>query len=405
MVSMKPVTRIYDCFLAEHLAQHRQMALVSGPRQVGKTTTCRNHADSYANWDNTDDQTSILAGPAVVAEQLGLDQLRDSPPVALFDELHKYTRWKQFLKGFYDSYADRVRVLVTGSSRLDTYRRVGDSLMGRYFLYHMHPFSVAEIVHRDLPDPGRIVRQPRKPKTTDFDALWQHGGYPEPYLKRDPRFSRRWQTLRTQQLLREDLRDLTQVQQIDQISVLARMLASRSGSQITFSNLAKNVQVSVDTVRRWVDTLSSLHHGFLIKPWFKNVTRSLRKEPKWFLRDWAEIEDDGSRAETFVGCHLLKAVDGWNDLGLGKFQLAYLRDKEKREVDFAVIRDGKPWFLVEVKHSDASLSSALRTYQEQVKAPFAFQVVITMDYVDADCFAKSHGPTVVPARTFLSQLI
>lgn len=405
MVSMKPVTRIYDRFLAEHLAQHRQMALVSGPRQVGKTTTCRNHADNYANWDNTDDQTSILAGPAAVAEQLGLDQLRGKLPVALFDELHKYTRWKQFLKGFYDSYADRVHVLVTGSSRLDTYRRVGDSLMGRYFLYHMHPFSVAEIIHRDLPDPKRIVRLPKKPKAADFDALWQHGGYPEPYLKRDPRFSRRWQTLRTQQLLREDLRDLTQVQQIDQISVLARMLASRSGSQITFSNLAKDVQVSVDTVRRWVETLSSLHHGFLIKPWFKNVTRSLRKEPKWFLRDWAEIEDEGSRAETFVGCHLLKAVDGWNDLGLGKFQLAYLRDKEKREVDFAVIRDGKPWFLVEVKHSDTSLSPALRTYQEQVKAPFAFQVVIALDYVDADCFAKPQGPTVVPARTFLSQLI
>ncbi len=405
MVSMKLVTRIYDRFLAEHLAQNRQMALVSGPRQVGKTTTCRNHADSYANWDNTDDQTSILAGPAAVAEQLGLDQLRDKPPVAMFDELRKYTRWKQFLKGFYDSYADRVHVLVTGSSRLDTYRRVGDSLMGRYFLYHMHPFSVAEIVHRDLPNPTRIIRQPKKPKATDFDALWQHGGYPEPYLKRDPRFSRRWQTLRTQQLLREDLRDLTQVQQIDQISVLSRMLASRSGSQITFSNLAKDVQVSVDTLRRWVETLSSLHYGFLIRPWFKNITRSLRKEPKWFLRDWAEIEDEGSRAETFVGCHLLKAVDGWNDLGLGKFQLAYLRDKEKREVDFAVIRDEKPWFLVEVKHSETSLSPALRTYQEQIKAPFAFQVVIDFDYVDADCFATPQGPTVVPGQTFLSQLI
>lgn len=404
MVSMKPVPRIYDRMLAEHLAQHRQMALVSGPRQVGKTTTCRRHAENYANWDNTDHQDAILAGPAAVAEQMGLDRLRKTPPVALFDELHKYARWKQFLKGFYDSYADRVRVLVTGSSRLDTYRRVGDSLMGRYFLYHMHPFSVAEIVHRELPDPKRIVRRPKKPKAADFDALWQHGGYPEPYLKRDRRFSRRWQKLRTQQLLREDLRDLTQVQQIDQIAALARILASRSGAQITFSNLATDVRVSVDTIRRWVETLSSLYHGFLIKPWFKNVTRSLRKEPKWFLRDWAGIEDEGRRAETFVGCHLLKAVDGWNDLGLGKFQLAYLRDKEKREVDFAVIRDGQPWFLVEVKHSDTSLSPALRTFQEQVKAPFAFQVVIELDYVDADCFAKPQGPIVAPARTFLSQL-
>lgn len=405
MVSMKPVTRIYDRILAEHLALHRQMALMSGPRQVGKTTTCRSHVDSYANWDNTDDQAAILAGPAAVAAQLGIDRLRHKPHVALFDELHKYPRWKQFLKGFYDSYADRVRVLVTGSSRLDAYRRVGDSLMGRYFLYHMHPFSVAETIHCDLPDPKRIVRLPKKPKAADFDALWQYGGYPEPFLKRDPRFSRRWQTLRTQQLLREDLRDLTQVQQIDQIGMLARMLANRSGTQITFSNLARDVQVSVDTVRRWVETLSSLHHGFLIKPWFKNVTRSLRKEPRWFLRDWAEIEDPGSRAETFVACHLLKAVDGWNDLGLGRFQLTYLRDKEKREVDFAVIRDGKPWFLVKVKHNETSLNPALRTFQQQVNAPFAFQVIIHMDYVDADCFAKPQAPIIVPARTFLAQLI
>ncbi len=402
---MQPLPRIYDTILADHLAQHRQMAFVSGPRQVGKTTTCRNHADVSVNWDNTDDQVSLLAGPAAMAEHLGLNQLRGKPVVALFDELHKYPRWKQFLKGSYDTYADRLRILVTGSSRLDTYRRIGDSLMGRYFLYHMHPFSVAETLHREPPDPKRIVRLAKKPRPADFRALWEHGGYPEPYLKRDPRFSRRWQNLRTQQLLREDLRDLTQIQQIDQIGVLARMLASRSGSQITFSNLARDVQVSVDTIRRWVETLSSLHHGFFVKPWFRNVTRSLRKEPKWFLRDWAEIEDEGSRAETFVGCHLLKAVDGWNDLGLGKFQLAYLRDKEKREVDFAVIRDGKPWFLVEVKHRETSPSPALRVFQEQVKAPFAFQVVIEMDYVDADCFAKPQGPIVVPARTFLSQLI
>jgi len=151
--------------------------------------------------------------------------------------------------------------------------------------------------------------------------------------------------------------------------------------------------------------LSSLHHGFLIKPWFTNISRSLRKEPKWFLRDWAEVEDAGDKAETFVGCQLLKAVEGWTDLGLGKFQLAYLRDKEKREVDFVVIRDGKPWFLVEVKHRDESMSDSLRHFQDQTRAPFAFQVVIDADYVDADCFAKPGGPIVVPARTFLSQLI
>lgn len=402
---MQTVARIYDSMLSEHVGAHPQMALVSGPRQVGKTTTCRQHSDDYLNWDNADDRQVILGGPAQVAGHLGLDRLRAKPTVAVFDELHKFARWKQFLKGFFDTYADHVRTIVTGSSRMDTYRRVGDSLMGRYFLYHMHPFSVAESLHTDLPDANRVTRPPRQPREADFQALWRHGGYPEPYLKRDSRFTRRWQALRTQQLLREDVRDLTQIQQLDQLATLVSLLEARSGHQLIYSNLAQEIQVAVDTLKRWVDTLSSLYHGFVIKPWFKNVGRSLRKEPKWMLRDWSAIDDDGKQAETFVGCHLLKAVDGWNDLGFGKFHLGYLRDKSKREVDFLVVRDGKPWFLVEVKYRPAPISDALRHFQLETKAPFAFQVAIEGDYVDADCFAKPRGPLAVPARTFLSQLL
>lgn len=405
MAHMKIRERFYDAVLDEHLGVHRQMAFVSGPRQVGKTTTCRNHADSYVNWDNIDDREQILAGPAKLVERLHLDRLSKTVPVALFDELHKHPRWKQFLKGFFDTHADQIRVIVTGSSRMDVYRRGGDSLMGRYFLYRMHPFSIAETLYQDIPDPKRIVRAPKKVKKQDFDALWNHGGYPEPFLKRDNRFSRRWQSLRTQQLLREDIRDLTQIQHIDQLEMLVKLLDARSAQQLVYSRLARDVRVSVDTVRRWIDALNRLHLGFLIKPWFTNVSRSLRKEPKWFLRDWAHIEDTGDKAETFVGCHLLKAVEGWSDMGFGKFQLAYLRDRRQREVDFLVVRDSKPWFLVEVKQQDEAISSALKYYQEQTKAPFAFQVVVDADYVDADCFARPRGPMVVPAKTLLSQLL
>jgi uncharacterized protein len=402
---MRTRKRIYDAMLDEHLATHRQMAFVTGPRQVGKTTTCRNHADSYINWDNIDDREQVLDGPAKLVDRFGLDRLSETIPVTLLDELHKYPRWKQFLKGLFDTYADQIKIMVTGSSSLDVYRRGGDSLMGRYFLYRMHPFSLAETIYKEIPDPKRIVRAPRKVKKRDFDALWTHGGYPEPFLKRDVRFSRRWQSLRSEQLLREDIRDMTHIQQIDQLEMLVKLLADRSSGQLVYSNLARSVRVSVDTIRRWINVLSSFHLGFLIRPWFKNVSRALRKEPKWFLRDWAGIQDAGARAETFVGCHLLKAVEGWNDMGFGEFQLAYLRDKQQREVDFIVIRDGKPWFLVEVKLQDENISSALKHYQEQTKAPFAFQVVVNADYVDADCFAKPRGPIVVPARTFLSQLL
>ena len=402
---MPAVPRIYDSLVVDHLDNNRQMAFVSGPRQVGKTTSCRRQANAYVNWDNLDDRDLILAGPSRIVEKFGLNRLAETAPVVLFDELHKLPRWKEFLKGFFDAYADQVRILVTGSSRLDIYRRGGDSLMGRYFSYRMHPFSVAETITQELPDAERILRPPRPTKETDFAALWRHGGYPEPFLRRDARFSRRWQSLRLQQLVREDIRDLTQVQQLDQLQTMVRLLSSLSARQLVFGNLAKQVRVAADTVRRWVAALCDFHFGFIVRPWFENVPRSLRKEPKWYLRDWAAIKDEGSRAETFVACHLLKAVEGWSDLGVGVFELGYLRDKEQREVDFVVVRDGKPWFLAEVKHRDNSLSPALKRFQEQLRTPFAFQVVLEADYVDADCFAQPGGPLIVPARTLLSQLL
>ena len=402
---MSAFPRIYDSLVADHLARNRQMAFISGPRQVGKTTACRRQADICINWDNLDARALILAGPGRIADRLGLHRLAETPPVVLFDELHKFPRWKQFLKGFFDAYADQARLLVTGSSRLDIYRRGGDSLMGRYFPYRMHPFSVAEASAQDLPDAERILRPPRAIAEADFNALWQHGGYPEPYLKRDVRFTRRWHSLRLQQLVREEIRDLRQVQQLDQLETLVHLLASLSGQQLVFGNLAKQVRVSADTIRRWVASLCDFHFGFTIRPWFASISRSLRKEPKWYLRDWAAIEDPGSRAETFVACHLLKAVQGWTDLGLGAFELGYLRDKEKREVDFLVARNGKPWFLAEVKRQDDSLNPALKRFQGQLGAPFALQILLAADYVAADCFAKPGDPMIVPARTFLSQLL
>ena len=405
MVGMLAKDRVYDALLVDHFANNRQMAFVSGPRQVGKTTTCRRHADAYCNWDNLDDRELVLAGPARLATGLGANRLSATRPLLLFDELHKFPRWKPFLKGLYDTYANRLRIIVTGSSRLDVYRRGGDSLMGRYFAYRMHPFSVAETVSRELPDPDRIVRPPRSIDPVEFDALWTHGGYPEPFLKRDARFSRRWRSLRLRQLVREDVRDLTRVQQIDQMEVLVRLLSHGSGRQLVYDTLARETRVAADTVRRWIASLCDFHLGFLIRPWYRNVARALRKEPKWYLRDWAGIEDAGARSETFVACHLLKAVDGWNDMGLGRFELGYLRDKDKREVDFVVARDGKPWFLVEVKHRETRPGPALAHYQRQVDAPFAFHVVVDADHVDADCFKAPGPPLVVPARTLLSQLL
>ncbi|MCL2659473.1 MAG: AAA family ATPase [Acidobacteriaceae bacterium] len=377
------------------------MAFVSGPRQVGKTWVAKSVGNAYFNWDNINDRRELLQGPEALAESLGLEKLRAQPPVAVLDELHKYTKWKTLLKGFFDTYGDQAHLLVTGSSRMDIYRRGGDSLMGRYLLYRLHPWSVGECIRTELP--ASEIHPPQKVKEADWDALWEHGGFPEPFLRREIRFTRRWRTLRQAQLSREDLRDVAAVRDLGIIEVLMELLVERSAQQLVYSNLAAEIQVSVDTIRRWVDLLIRMHYGFTIRPWFNNVAKALRKEPKWFLRDWSGVADDGARAENFIACHLLKAVDIWTDLGFGNFELRYVRDKQQREVDFLVVRDRKPWFLVEAKLGDTALSPALAYFQTQVKAPYAFQVIVNLPFEEVNCFTAQR-PVTVPARTFLSQL-
>lgn len=396
------VNRLYDAVLRDHVATHRQMAFVAGPRQVGKTTSCRGLADDYLSWDDRDDRRVIQAGPRAVADRLKLDVVRKEKRIVAFDELHKFGRWKTFLKGFFDLYEDRARILVTGSSRLDVYRRGGDSLMGRYFLYRMHPLSVAERIRQTVP--SKPIGVPAALARAEYDALWTYGGFPEPFVKRSRAFHVRWRALRRQQLVREDVRDLTRVQELDQLDTLVTLLEERSGQQLIYSNLAGELGVAVETVRRWVATLEGLYFGFRVRPWFKNVAKSLRKEPKWFVSDWSVVEDLGARAETFVACHLLKAVQAWTDTGLGTFELRYLRDKQKREVAFVVIRDKRPWFLVEVKQSDTKLSPELGYFQTQVGAAHAVQAVASLDYVEVDCFGYAK-PVVVPMKTLLSQLV
>lgn len=397
--------RVYDSILEAHLGKHRQMAFVSGPRQVGKTTVCRHGADAYLNWDSADDRRLIQKGADAVAQAVGGDKVRSGRPKVVFDEIHKDRRWKGFLKGFFDVYADRKRlgVVVTGSARLTVYRRGGDSLMGRYFLYRMHPFSVAECLRTD--PPGAVVSPAAKVGDADWNALLRHGGFPEPFLARSTAFTGKWARLRLEQLTGEDLRDLGDFRDVAGLDQLARILSERSSVQLNYSELGRDLQVASETAKRWVEALEQLHLGFTLRPWSKDIANSLRKEPRWFLRDWSGIEDVGRRAETFVGCHLLKAVEGWTDLGLGNFELAYLRTKQGQEVDFVIVRDRKPWCLVEVKQSAAELSPSLAFFQERTGAPHAFQVELDAPYEAVDCFADRDRPLRVSARTFLSQLL
>jgi len=401
--------RLYQEAIEQHLHENRQMLFLMGPRQVGKTTTGRDVGRDmphfrYYNWDRQADRRLIVGGADDVAEDMHLERLRDIRPVALFDELHKYSSWKQFLKGFFDCYGDRVRIMVTGSSRLDVYKAGGDSLMGRYFSYRMHPLSIAELLEPGVPA-GEIRNEPGRIDDAVFTTLFDYGGFPEPFLRNDSRFSTRWRRLRTDLLFREDLRDLTRIAELGQLRVLAEVLRERVGQLVSYTSLANEINVSLDTVRRWLATLSSFYYCFPVRPWFRNVSRALRKEPKYYLWDWSAVADRGARAENMVACAMLKATHFWTDHGFGEFGLYFVRDKQKREVDFLVARDNEPWFLVEVKSSGHSpLSRALGHFQEQTGAPHAFQAALDLEPIRRDCFSTA-GPVVVPLRTILAQLV
>ena len=402
---MKTYHRVYTDMIREHLSMYRQMIFLSGPRQVGKTTLAKGEDPVYFSWDREEDRRLILAGGDGLSERIGIGhRLGEPAKLIAFDEIHRYPRWKTFLKGFFDVHEKDVRIIATGSARMDVYKRGGDSMMGRYFPYRIHPLSVAEITDPTLPDEKKIVRSPRRIPDGEWAALYTFGGFPEPFAMRNVRFARKWQELRLEQLLRTDVRDVSRSLEIDRMESLARILINRSGDQLVYSSLARDLNVTEPTVKQWISTLKSLYFGFEVRPYFKNIENSIRKMPKWYMRDWSLVDDEGKRAETMVACHLLKAVEAWTDLGFGEFSLSYIRDKMKREVDFIVVRDQKPWFLVEVKKRNEKLSTALCEFQRITGAGHAFQTVLEEEYVDEDCFAFER-PVIVPAKTFLSQLM
>src|SRR3990167_5374385 len=399
--------RLYDTVVRAYFEHYEEMLFLSGPRQVGKTTTSKSLSELgpyyYFNWDDEDHRAILLEGPAKVIETAGIQQLTQVKPIIAFDEIHKRPDWKNFLKGFFDTYKESVNIIVTGSARLDIYKKGGDSLMGRYFPYRMHPVSVAEIARTHM-RPMEIA-MPYDIGETQFSQLLKFGGYPKPYLQHNQTFSNRWQQLRKQQLLQEDIRDVNVIHDLHRLELLMEILQRRASHPLTYSNLAKQIRVSVDTIIRWLEVLQSFYYCYLIRPWSRNIARALVREPKVFLWDWSVIHDPGARAENFIASHLLKAVEYWTDLGLGHYNLYYIRDVDQHEVDFIVTKNDEPWFLVEAKNGNKqSLNPNLARFQKITGASHAFQVVMDAAFVNKDCFTY-HQPVIVPAKTLLSQFI
>jgi predicted AAA+ superfamily ATPase len=337
-----------------------KMAFIGGPRQVGKTTLAllivapdaTERHPAYLNWDDPR-----------VPPGLRLGELPPNEPLVVLDEVHKYARWRNLVKGLYDTEKSVRRILVTGSARLDHYRKGGDSLAGRYRYFRLHPFSLMEVVR----SAGGSDRE-------HLAALMTFGGFPEPLLARSERGLRLWQRERMTRVIREDLRDLERVKEISLLEHLVDLLPDKVGSLLSIKSLREDLQVDHKTADRWVAILENLYVCFRIAPFGARRVRAVKKQQKLYLWDWSMVPEPGPRFENLVASQLLKYCHWQEDVEGRRMELRFLRDTDRREVDFVVLQDRKPAFAVECKSGDKAVSPAARYFAERTSIPVFYQV-------------------------------
>jgi uncharacterized protein len=373
-----------------------KMVFIGGPRQVGKTTLANKLVASkfkktaYFDWDNRSDRKTMLSGSWPADAKL-----------ICMDEIHKYRKWKNFIKGEYDKYKDRFRFVLTGSARMDVFRKGGDSLQGRYHFYRLHPFSVAELLGmKNAFTPFREIVLPDIPATSVFSELFRYGGFPEPFTKQNDRVLRRWHNEKIDRMFREDILDMAVIRDLGSMKLLSDMLPERVGSLLSTNALREDLEVSFRAVSHWLDVLETFYYHFRVHPFTNKAIVSHKKEPKLYLWDWSEIMVEPVRLENMVASHLLKFVHYMQDFEGYRLGLHFIRDIAKREVDFLIAVDNKPWFAVEVKMHDASPSPTLISFKEKWKIPYCYQVVKSPS-IDA----LASGVRVVSVEKFLSGLI
>lgn len=332
-----------------------KLVLLSGPRQTGKTTLSKQLFPSYdyLNFDAIADRT--------ILQEQAWDRTKD---ILIFDELYKMSEWKRWLKGIYDKEGVTVPILVTGSAQMDTYRKVGDSLAGRFFSHRLYPLDMQE-AHEisEFSDEENFAR------------LWECSGFPEPFLKGNRTFYQRWRRSHLDIILRQDLLDLYAIRDIQAIETLVELLRHRVGSTVSMANLANDLQKDAKTIQRWLTLLENLYVIFKVTPYHRNVARSLLKEPKYYFYDWAHIDDEGARLENLVACALLKKLHHHYDVEGRAGELYFLRTKDGREIDFLTVQDNQPTHLIEVKVGDDQLSKHFKHFLPMFPEAHAIQLV------------------------------
>lgn len=377
----------------------KKMVFLGGPRQVGKTTLaqyCASQFDNsaYYNWDSRSHRKVIMN-----------EQWSPDTEMLVFDELHKYRKWKNLIKGIWDTRTTGQRIMVTGSSRLDVYRRGGDSLQGRYHYYRLHPFSLKELSGPPIPLVEYTTAQPvlefGKPDS-DLQHLLKFGGFPEPCLTGTDRTLRRWQRQRFERVFREDIRDLENVLFLSEVELLGTMLPERVAAPLSFSSLASDLEVSPKTAKSWVELLCRNYFIFRVPPFHRRLQRALKKECKYYLWDWSEVSGSGEKFENLIASHLLKYCHYCQDVFGLDTDLFYLRDLEKREADFLVTWERNPWLIIECKRKPGGSLTALRYFADRLNVSNRYIVVEDkgIDYLDKEADVRT-----ISADRFLSALV
>jgi predicted AAA+ superfamily ATPase len=369
---------IHERYLRPQVVQDlkRKMVFVAGPRQVGKTTMASSlpHAEEgYLNWDVAEHRERILKRELPIG------------PLWIFDEIHKYRSWRNYLKGIYDNRPRGQEILVTGSARLDFYRFSGDSLQGRYHMLRLHPLTVAELSIRS---------------GEDLEQLLTLGGFPEPFFGGSEVEARRWSRAYRNLLIREELVELERVQDLGNLELLVLRLPELVGSPLSVNALREDLQLSHKTVDNWLRILERLYAIFRLPPFGAPGIRALKKARKHYHFDWSLVPDPAARFENLVASHLLKWVHFRQDTEGLDLELRYFRDAEDREVDFVVVDRGTPILMVECKLSDAKVDRSLRYLKRRFPDCPAWQVSVT----GRKDVQTPEGIRISPAVTLLETL-
>lgn len=361
----------------DELAAEKSMIFLAGPRQAGKTTLAKIisaefGSSLYFNWDILSHREKLMRNSTFFEEVV---RKGVGKPLIILDEIHKFHNWKNYLKGIYDQFHETYTFLVSGSGRLDLYQKGGDSLAGRYLQFHLWPLTLAELGEQSLTfdsfvaDPLQVNCQ----RVTDLRHIWENlavlGGFPEPYSSGKATSWRRWSAGYARQLIREDIRDLTDIKSSSAMETLYSLLPSRIGSPLSISSLSRDLQVSYNSVQSWLAVLERFFMLFSITPWTSRIARAIHKERKVYLFDTPRILDRGARFENMVAIDLWRAITSWNDLGLGRFSLHFIKNKEQQEVDFLIAMDNEPFLLVEAKAAETQPSPVLRKFQQMLNVP------------------------------------